>query len=95
MEDVEVAAIDLIGDNACRMTVGREQQIQHVEFIEETHVAGDALLIEGLQDHVAGTVGGVAGTAYRFLAEVAGMTSERPLGFAFGVGRRAAPLFRS
>ena len=85
MEDVEVAAVDFVGDDAGCLPVGREQQIEHVEFIKEAHVAGDALLIECLQDHVAGAVGGVTGTAYGFFAEVTGMAAERTLGdLAFG-----------
>ena len=80
VENVQVAAVDLIGDDAAGPSVGREQQVQHVVLIEEAHVAGDALLVEGLQDHVAGAVGGMTGAAHRFFAEVAGMAAERTLG---------------
>jgi hypothetical protein len=37
------------------------------------------LLIEGLENHVTGSVGGIAGTPYRGLAEVTGMPPETPL----------------
>ena len=80
VEDVQVAAVDLVGDDAGGLSVGGEQQVQHVKLIEEAHVMGDALLVERLQDHVAGAVGGVTGAAHGFFAEIAGMAAERPLG---------------
>ena len=39
----------------------------------------DAVLVQRLQDHVAGAVGGVTGPADRRLAVVAGVPAEPPL----------------
>src|SRR5665648_1014183 len=45
--------------------VGREQQVEGVHLVEERDVLLDALLVEGLQDHVAGAVRRVTGPADR------------------------------
>ncbi len=57
-----------------------EEQIDHMKLIEEGDLLLDALLVQGLQDHVAGPVGRVAGTPHRPLAEFPGMPAERALG---------------
>jgi len=59
--------------------VGGEQQVEGVELVEERDVGLDALLVEGLQDHVAGAVCGVARAAHRGLAMVAGVPAELAL----------------
>src|SRR5579884_3542607 len=56
-----------------------EQQVEDEVFIEETHLVLDGLLVHGLQQHMAGAVGGVAGTAHRSFAVVAGMTAKAAL----------------
>ena len=47
------------------------EQVQAVELVEEPDVALHALLVERLQDHVAGAVGRVARAPHRPLAVVA------------------------
>ncbi len=57
----------------------RQRQVEHVELVEELDVVLDAVLVQRLQDHVAGAVGGVAGPAHRSLAVVAGVPAEPAL----------------
>ena len=53
--------------------------IDDVVLVVELDAVLDALLVERLQDHVAGPVGGEARAAHRRLAEVAGMAAEAAL----------------
>ncbi len=83
-EGVELAVGDPIGHDAGRPTAGAElaafgQQVDHVVLVVELDAVLDGLLVEGLQDHVAGPVGGEAGPADRPLAEVAGVAAEPAL----------------
>ncbi len=55
------------------------RDVQRVVLVEELDVVLDAVLIQRLQDHVAGAVGGVAGPAHRCLAVVAGVPAEPAL----------------
>ena len=50
-----------------------------MKFVVEVDVVLDALLVERLQDHVPGAVGGVTGPAHGRLAELARMPTEGPL----------------
>ena len=59
--------------------VARKEQINHLVFVEEGDVIFDALLIEGLQDHMAGSISCIAGTAHWPFAEIAGVSAEAPL----------------
>ena len=87
LEDMDRAGGQLVGDDAAGGPLGcaivlrhiGEQQVEHVELVVELDVAGHALLVERLQDHVTGTVGGEARAAYSGLAVVAGMAAEAPL----------------
>ncbi len=56
-----------------------QDQIDHLKFIEKDDFVFDALLVEGLQDHVSGAVGRVTGPPDRPLAEVAGVPAETAL----------------
>ena len=56
-----------------------QEHVHDLEFVEKGDLVLDALLVEGLQDHVPGAVGGVAGAADRRFAEVARMTAESAL----------------
>ena len=78
VEDVQLAGRQLVRDHAGDAVVHHEQ-VQDVEFVEELDVVLDALLIERLQDHVAGAVGGVGGPAHRALAVVARVAAEPSL----------------
>ncbi len=68
------------GSPAARAGVAAlEQQVDHVVLVEELDARLDALLVERLQDHVAGPVGGEARAADRTLAEVPGVAAEAAL----------------
>ena len=81
----------LVGDHACDPHVGAlarpargpqvgvHQHVQDVELVVELDVVLHALLVQGLQDHVTGAVGRVAGAAHGGLAVVAGVPAEPPL----------------
>ena len=56
-----------------------QHQVEHVELVEELDALLDAVLVQGLQDHVAGAVGRVAGAAHGGLAVVAGVAAEAAL----------------
>jgi hypothetical protein len=82
VEDVDLAGRELVGDDAgCLDAAGRllGHDVEDVELVVELHVVLDALLVERLQDHVAGAVGREAGPAYGGLAVVAGVTAEAAL----------------
>ena len=82
VEDVDVAGGQLVGDDAGRNrpagSVG-QRDVQRVELVEELDVVLDAVLVQRLQDHVAGAVGGVARAAHRRLAVIAGVPAEPAL----------------
>ena len=83
-EGVELAVGDPIGDHAGRPTAGPglaavEQQVDDVVFVEELDAGLDALLVERLQDHVPGPVGGEARPADGAFPEVPGVAAEAAL----------------
>lgn len=82
LEDVDLAGRQLVGDHAGgapdAVDLG-EQQVEDIELVEELDVVLDALLVEGLQDHVAGAVRGVAGAADGGLTVLAGVPAEAAL----------------
>ncbi len=78
MEDVHFARAQFERDHAADRAVVHDQ-VDDVEFVEEVDFVLDTLLVERLQNHVTGAVGGVAGAPHGFFAEVAGVTAETPL----------------
>jgi len=87
-EHVDLARGQLVCDDACRSDLGsrlgglgvlREQQVEHVVLVVELHLLLDALLVERLQDHVAGAVRCIARTAYGGLAVVARVPTKAAL----------------
>jgi hypothetical protein len=81
-EDVDLAGGELVGDHAGRdrAVLGLvQEQVEDVELVVELDILLDAVLVERLQDHVAGAVGGVAGAADRGLAVVTGVAAEATL----------------
>ncbi len=82
-EDVQLAVRDPIGDDAARdRPAGAgavDEQVDDVVLVEEGDLVLDALLVERLQDHVAGAIGGEARPTDGALPEVAGMAAEAPL----------------
>ena len=82
VKDVNVAGGQFVGDDAGGHRAVRglgEHQVKSVELVEELDVVLDAVLVQRLQNHVAGTVCGVTGSAHRGLAVVAGVPAEAAL----------------
>ena len=58
VEDVDLAGGQLVGDRRPDDAApSGQQQVEHVELVEELDALLDAVLVERLQDHVAGAVG--------------------------------------
>ena len=55
------------------------EQVQDVELVVELDVVLHTVLVEGLQNHVAGAVGGVAGPPHRGFAMIASVAAEAAL----------------
>jgi hypothetical protein len=55
------------------------QEVERKKLVEETHFVFDGVLVHGLEDHVAGAVGGVAGASYGCFTVIAGMAAEAAL----------------
>ena len=82
LEDVDLAGGQLVRDDTRGLLDAvdvLEQQVEHVELVEELHALLDAVLVQRLEDHVAGAVRGVAGPADRGLTVVTGVTAEAAL----------------
>ena len=77
-EDVQLAIGDAVADHAAGHAV-LDDDVDDVVLVEELDAVLDALLVERLQDHVAGSVGREARPAHRRLAEVARVTTETAL----------------
>ena len=75
---MQLAVGDAIADHAARDAV-LDEHVDDVVLVEELDAVLDALLVERLQDHVAGPVGRVAGAPDRRLAEVARVAAEAAL----------------
>ena len=83
-EAVELAVGDAVGHHAGGSATlvwlaALEEQVNDLVLVEELDAVLDALLVERLQDHVAGPVGREAGAADGRLAEVAGVAAEPAL----------------
>jgi hypothetical protein len=95
VEGMQFAGSQLDSDNASSLPV-YDQQVEHLEFVVELDLVLQALLVQGLQDHVTRAVGGVTGAAdgfARFTLLVwppKGRWEMRPS----ACGRRAGPCAR-
>ena len=82
LEDVDLAGGQFVGHDAGRtldpVDLGHDE-VEDVELVVELHAVLDALLVQGLEDHVTGAVSGVAGAAHGGLAVVAGVPAEATL----------------
>jgi hypothetical protein len=79
---VDLAGGELVRDDTCcHRAVVRlvHQQVEDVELVVELDVLLDAVLVQRLQDHVAGAVRGVARAPDGSLAVVAGVATESAL----------------
>jgi hypothetical protein len=79
VDGVDFAGTQLEGDDATGPTVVTDEQVQSMKLVHEVDVVFDALLVECLQDHVAGAVSGVAGALDRTFAKIARVSSEPAL----------------
>ena len=83
LEDVHFTGCQVVGDNpggaGAAFFIFDHHQIEHIVLVVKLHIVAHAVLVEGLQDHVAGAVGGVACAAYRCFTVVAGVTAEPAL----------------
>ena len=77
-EYVEVAGGQLISNDAAAFP-SVNKQINEVKLIKKGHVTANALLVERLKDHVAGTIGREARPERRGLAKIPRMPAEAPL----------------
>lgn len=90
LEDVDLTGRQLVRDDTGGVLDPvdlDDQLVQDVELVEELHALLHAVLVQRLEDHVAGAVGRVAGPADRGLAVVAAVTAEAAL--VDGAVRRA------
>ena len=65
VERVDLAGLDVHGDDSAAAAIVGEEDVEQVMLVEEVDFVLDPLLVEGLDDHVAGAVGGIAGAAHR------------------------------
>src|SRR5690606_23892226 len=79
LEDVQLTGRELVGDDAARPAVLREDEVEGVELVVELDAELDAVLVQRLQNHVPRAVRGVAGPAHGCLAVVAGVPAEAAL----------------
>ncbi len=99
LEHVDLAGGELVRDHAGRLldaVLLDQELVQDVELVEELHALLDAVLVQRLEDHVAGAVRGVAGPADRRLAVGAGVAAEAALvdGAVRGAVERQAHLLQ-
>ncbi len=82
LEDVDLAGRQFVGHHTGRLLDAvdlGDQLVEDVELVEELHALLHTVLVERLEDHVAGAVGRVAGATDRGLAVVARVTAEPAL----------------
>jgi len=82
VESMDGTTVNVYGDHSCHLPTVVHQQIYHLVFVKEGDVVLDALLIHGLQDHVARTICCMTRAAHRLLGDVVRMTTKRTLGNA-------------
>jgi hypothetical protein len=82
LEHVQVAGLQLVRDDGggTLHTIDLdERDVERVVLVEEADVVLDAVLVERLQDHVAGAVSGIAGAANGRLAVLTRVPTEAAL----------------
>ena len=77
-EHVEIAGGELVGHDTGHAAVD-ERDVEHLVLVEEVDVARHALLVQRLQDHVAGAVGRITRPLHRRLTVVARVAPEGAL----------------
>ena len=79
LQDHDVARLHLERHHAEDVAVGVADQVERHPFDEELRARADVLLVERVEQRVAGAIGGGAGALHRLLAEVRHVAAERPL----------------
>ena len=79
VKGVQLAGGKLHGDHASGPAVD-DQQVEDLILIEKVDLVLETLLIEGLEDHVTGSVSSVGRAAHRLAGLKVGVTAERALG---------------
>jgi hypothetical protein len=79
LEDVKLTGLELKHHDAPNGRAVKEH-VHNLVLIKKLDIAFDALLVERLQNHVTGTVGGVARAVYRPLAKMVRMPAKPSLG---------------
>ncbi len=94
-ENVDVAGVELPGGDAAA-DIAVHDQVEAEILDEEFDVVTQRLAVQGVQDGVAGAVGGGAGALHRAFAEVLGHAAERTLVDLAVLGTREghAPVFQ-
>jgi hypothetical protein len=85
MKNVDLAIGNANGHHANGFTIFH-QQIDDVVFIEKVDVVLDTLLVQRLQNHMAGAVGGMAGAANWLAGIGVGVATKTPLRYFAGGG---------
>ncbi len=79
LDQQRLAGLDAHCRHAQTIALGVTQQIEREIFVEELGAVLDVLLIQRMQQRMAGAVGGGAGAGSLLAAEVLGLTTERAL----------------
>ena len=77
-ENMNVACSKLHGNDAAAF-ITIHHHIDNLEFVKESHLIFDALLVKGLKDHMACPIRRIARPSDGCLAKVAGMATETAL----------------
>jgi len=78
MKKMQFARRDLERHQTARLAIDLNQ-VEQLELVEKGDIVLQALLIQSLQNHVAGPIGCMARPAHRLSGLVVGVAAERPL----------------
>ena len=79
LDQQRLAGLDTHGGDAEAITVGVAQQVEREVLVEELRAVLDVLLVQRMQQRMAGTIGGGAGPRGLIAAEVLGLPAEGAL----------------
>ena len=75
---MQLAGVQAYGHDAVALAI-RDEQVDHLELVEELDLLLDAVLVKRLQDHVPGAVGGVTGALDGLFGLVVGVAAKPAL----------------
>ena len=85
VEHVDLGVQQVQRHHTAALAVGVDQQVDHHVLVVELDLVLDPLLVEGLEDHVTGAIGGIARAHHRRGAVILGVATEATLrDLAFG-----------